>query len=54
MSTPYLDKIIEDRECGFQHNGSLAAQTFCICQILEEKLEYGGQYSSYDELKDSL
>jgi hypothetical protein len=38
--SPYIDEIIGDHQCGFQHNRSSIDQIFCICQILEEKWEY--------------
>jgi hypothetical protein len=37
--TPYSVEIIEDHECGFQHNGSTTDHIFCIHQILERKWE---------------
>jgi hypothetical protein len=33
---PYIDEIIGDHQCGFQHNRSNTDQTFCIFQILEK------------------
>jgi len=39
---PYAEEIIGDHQCGFQHNRSLSDHTFCICQILNKKLEYNG------------
>jgi hypothetical protein len=38
--SPYIDEIIGDHQCGFQHNRSTTDQIFCICQILEKKWEY--------------
>jgi hypothetical protein len=38
--SPYIDKIIGDNQCGFQHNRSATDHIFCICQILEKKWEY--------------
>jgi len=35
--TTYVDDIIGDHQCGFQHNRSTTNQIFCICQILEKK-----------------
>jgi hypothetical protein len=40
--TSYVDKIIGDHQCGFQHNQSTIDQIFCISQILEKKWEYNG------------
>jgi hypothetical protein len=39
-SSPYVNEIIGDRHCGFQCNRSTTDKIFCICQILEKKLEY--------------
>jgi hypothetical protein len=36
----YIDEIIGDHQCGFQHNRPTTDQIFCIHQILEEKWEY--------------
>jgi hypothetical protein len=36
---PYIDEIIEDHQYGFQYNRSITDKIFCICQILEKKLE---------------
>jgi hypothetical protein len=38
--SPYIDKIIGDHQCGFQHNRSTTDQIFCIHQVLEKKWEY--------------
>jgi hypothetical protein len=38
--SPYVDEIIGDHQCGFQHNRSTTDQIFCIRQILEKKWEY--------------
>jgi sorting nexin-29 len=35
--TPYVDEIIGNHQCGFQHNRSTTDQIFCIRQILEKK-----------------
>jgi sorting nexin-29 len=32
----YIDEIIGDHQCGFQHNRSTTDQIFCIRQILEK------------------
>jgi sorting nexin-29 len=40
MLSPYIDEIIGDHQCGFRHSRSTTDQIFCICQILEKKLEY--------------
>jgi hypothetical protein len=37
---PYAEEIIGDHQCGFQRNRSTTDNIFCICQILEKKLEY--------------
>jgi len=37
---PYTKEIIGDHQCGFQRNMSTIDHIFCICQILEKKLEY--------------
>jgi hypothetical protein len=37
---PYIDEIIGDHQCGFLRNRSTTDQIFCICRILEKKLEY--------------
>jgi hypothetical protein len=39
-SSPYIDEIIGDHQCGFRHNRSATGQMFCIRQILEKKWEY--------------
>jgi hypothetical protein len=39
-SSPYVDEIIGEHQCGFRHNGSTDDQIFCIHQILEKKWEY--------------
>jgi hypothetical protein len=39
-STPYAQEIIEDYQCGLQHNRSTTDHIFRICQILEKKCEY--------------
>jgi sorting nexin-29 len=41
-STPYVNEIIGDHQCGFCHNRSTTDQTFYIQQILEKKQEYNG------------
>jgi hypothetical protein len=38
--SPYIDEIIEDRQCGFRCNRSTPDQIFCIHQTLEKKWEY--------------
>jgi hypothetical protein len=38
--SPYVDEIIGDHHCRFQHNRPTADQIFCIRQILEKKWEY--------------
>jgi hypothetical protein len=35
----YIEEIIGDHQCGFRRNRSTTDQIFCICQILEKKLE---------------
>jgi hypothetical protein len=35
----YVDKMMGDHQCGFQHNRSTTDQIFCIRQILEENVE---------------
>jgi hypothetical protein len=40
MSSPNVDEIIWDHQCGFQRNSSTTDQIFCIRQILEKKWEY--------------
>jgi hypothetical protein len=40
--TPYVEEIIGDQQCGFQHNKSTTDHTYCICQILEKKWEHSG------------
>jgi hypothetical protein len=35
---PYIDKIIGNHQCGFQHKRSTTDQIICIRQILEKKL----------------
>jgi hypothetical protein len=37
---PYIDEIIGDHQCGFQHNKSTTNQIFFVHQMLEEKWEY--------------
>jgi sorting nexin-29 len=41
-STPYVNEIIGDHQCGFRHNRSTRDQIFYIRQILEKKWEYSG------------
>jgi hypothetical protein len=36
---PYIDEIIGVHQCGFHCNRSTTDQIFCICQILERRLE---------------
>jgi hypothetical protein len=38
--SPYIDEIIGDHQCGFQHSRSTTDQIFCLCKILEKKWEY--------------
>ena len=38
--TPYAEEIIGDHKCGFQSNGSITDNIFCICQILEKTWKY--------------
>jgi len=38
--TPYAVEIIGDHKSGFRHNRSTTDHIFCICQILEKKMEY--------------
>ena len=40
LLTPYAEEIIGDHQGGFQCNRSTTDHIFCICQILEKKLEY--------------
>jgi len=42
MLTPYVDKIIGDHQCGFQHNSSTIDQIFCVFHIMEKKCKNGG------------
>jgi hypothetical protein len=35
----YIEEIIGDHQCGFLRNRSTTDQIFCICQILEKKME---------------
>jgi hypothetical protein len=37
---PYIDEILWNQQCGFQHTISTTTQIFCIHQILEKKWEY--------------
>ena len=37
---PYAEEVIGDHRCGFRRNRSTTDHIFCICQILEKKLEY--------------
>jgi Fe2+ or Zn2+ uptake regulation protein len=39
MLSPYIDDIIEDRQCGFGRNRWTTDQ-ICVLQILEKKWEY--------------
>jgi hypothetical protein len=39
---PFVDEIVGDHQCGFQHNLSTTDQIFCIHLILEKKWEYNG------------
>jgi hypothetical protein len=41
-STPYVDEIIGDYQCGFRRNRSTTDQMSCIHQILEKKWDYNG------------
>jgi hypothetical protein len=38
--SPYIDEIIRDHQCGFQHNRSTTDQIFCLHEILFKKWEY--------------
>ena len=38
--TPYGEEIIGDHQCGFRRNKSTNDHIFCVCQILEKKLEF--------------
>jgi len=40
--TLYIDKIIGNNWCEFQHNRSTTDQIFCIHQTLKKELEYNG------------
>jgi hypothetical protein len=40
--TPYVNEVIEDKQCGFRCNRSITDQIFYIRQILETKWEYNG------------
>jgi hypothetical protein len=40
ISSPYVDKITGDHQCGFQSNRSTTDQIFCIRQLLGKNLEY--------------
>jgi hypothetical protein len=44
---PYIDEIIGDHQCGFQHNRSTTDQIFCIRQILENSGSTMRRYISY-------
>jgi hypothetical protein len=43
--TPYVDKIIDDHQCGLRHNRSTTDLIICVHQILENKCEYNGTVS---------
>jgi hypothetical protein len=36
--SPYIDEIIGDYQCGFQHNRSTIDKIFCIRQIVEKRM----------------
>ena len=38
--TPCAEEIIGDHQCGFESNRTTADRIFCICEILNKKLEY--------------
>jgi hypothetical protein len=38
--SPYIDEIVWDHQCGFQHNRSTTDLIFYIRQILEKRWEY--------------
>jgi hypothetical protein len=38
--TPYAEEIIGDHQCEFSHSKSTTDYIFCICQIIEKKIEY--------------
>jgi hypothetical protein len=53
LSSPYVDEINGDHECGFRCNRSTTDQIFCIHQILEKKLEYSETvYQLFVDLKE--
>jgi len=37
--TPYVEENIWDHQCGFLRNMSTIDRIFCVCQILEKKIE---------------
>jgi hypothetical protein len=41
-STPYINQVIGDHQCGFRRNRSTTDQILYIRQILEKKWEYNG------------
>jgi hypothetical protein len=58
-STPHVNEIIGDHQCGFRRNRSTMDQIFYIRQILEKKWEYNGMVhqlfidfkKAYDSIK---
>jgi hypothetical protein len=56
--TPYIDKIIGDHHCGFQHNRSTVDQIFYVRQIPEKKWVYNRTvhqlFTDFEKTHDSV